>query len=312
MIKIHYNLNDTDICSPHKMGKESLWVCEIGHSYPGKGYLSRLMSRNCYVLHYIKSGCGYYRNHPVEAPCVFLMRPDETQYYTVSDDPKSPQWEQYWIMFSGPAAEGYLREAGFGNEEQSVFPCPYINQAYHILHDLQSIINYTNHDDRFYMLTGLFRLFSLHSATSHPTAPGVRQSYSRYVQTICDYIQENYAQPLCEDDLAAIVHLSTRYMHRIFKQELGISPIRYLNAYRVQCAKRLLTELNLPVNQTAEAVGFSDPNYFCCVFQRFTDGLSPMEYKKKHHLKLIGTQQALEAKAEEKKGEPRKKGAPKK
>ena len=269
---------------------------EIGHSFPIKGYLSRLMSRNCYVLHYVIKGNGYYRNHRVEGPCVFLMRPDETQYYTVDDDPDSPQWEQYWIMFSGHAAPAFLKEAGFEDEDLSVFPCPYITQACNLLRDLQTMINYTNQDDRFFMLTGLFRLFSLHSAATNPEAPGVRRNYSRYVQTICDYIQENYAKPLCENELAALVHLSTRYMHRIFKQEMGIAPIRYLNSYRIQCAKRLLTEQNLPVNQTAESVGFSDPNYFCCVFQRFSDGMSPLEYKKKHRLKHSNTKNESEVK----------------
>lgn len=61
---------------------------------------------------------------------------------------------------------------------------------------------------------------------------------------------------------------------------MGVPPIRYLNNYRIQCAKKLLIDSNFTIANIAESIGFINPNYFCRAFKRHNNGISPSEFRK--------------------------------
>jgi AraC-like DNA-binding protein len=58
-----------------------------------------------------------------------------------------------------------------------------------------------------------------------------------------------------------------------------MTPIAYLNRYRITQAKRLLKETDHTITQIAMDVGFSDSGYFSRVFRRET-GMSPEAYRR--------------------------------
>lgn len=275
MYKAHYVGNNTDIFMSEHHGKNAPHVVEIGHSTPPHGYESKPLCRNVWVLHYVVSGEGLYFGQPVTGPCVFIETPDTVQFYAVSDNASAPVWEQYWIMFDGQTAPDWLAYAGFP-KVPTVLPCPYMHQAQSIFSELLTSSNYIGQNDHYYMLSGLCRLFALHAATKEK-AP---RSDSAYVRKIRAYIHDNYATIRSEAELADLVHLSTRYMNKIFKKETGKPPIQYLNHYRIRCAKNLLERPELSIHEISEMLGFSNPNYFCCVFQRHCNGISPLAYRK--------------------------------
>ena len=275
MYKAHYVGNNTDIFMSEHHGKNAPHVVEIGHSTPPHGYESKPLCRNVWVLHYVVSGEGLYFGQPVTGPCVFIETPDTVQFYAVSGNESAPAWEQYWIMFDGQTAPDWLAYAGFP-KVPTVLPCPYMHQAQSIFAELLTSSNYIGQNDHYYMLSGLCRLFALHAATKEK-AP---RSDSAYVRKIRAYIHDNYATIRSEAELADLVHLSTRYMNKIFKKETGKPPIQYLNHYRIRCAKSLLERPELSIHEISEMLGFSNPNYFCCVFQRHCNGISPLAYRK--------------------------------
>jgi AraC-like DNA-binding protein len=71
--------------------------------------------------------------------------------------------------------------------------------------------------------------------------------------------------------------LSERHLTRCFHQEIGITPITYLNRYRVRQAKVLLDAGGLGITEIALDVGFSTPSYFSRVFREQV-GISPSAY----------------------------------
>ncbi len=91
-------------------------------------------------------------------------------------------------------------------------------------------------------------------------------------------IHEHYAKAMPREALAASVGVSERYLTRCFKQETGITPVAYLNRYRIRQACRLLDAGHLSITEVALAVGFSDSGYFSRVF-RDEIGLSPKPYQ---------------------------------
>jgi signal transduction histidine kinase/DNA-binding LacI/PurR family transcriptional regulator/DNA-binding response OmpR family regulator len=91
------------------------------------------------------------------------------------------------------------------------------------------------------------------------------------------FIHMNYAEPISRSDVAAHVGLSERHLTRCFHQEVGLTPITYLNRYRVKQAKVLLDRGEKGITEVAMEVGFSNNSYFTRVFREEV-GLSPRAY----------------------------------
>lgn len=92
------------------------------------------------------------------------------------------------------------------------------------------------------------------------------------------YIHEHYMEPIARKEIAAHVNLSPRHLDRCFCEEMDLTPIAYLNRFRLRQARRLLLDNVLNISEIAAAVGFSDSSYFCRVFKRDV-GISPSDYR---------------------------------
>jgi AraC-like DNA-binding protein len=125
--------------------------------------------------------------------------------------------------------------------------------------------------------------------SDHETAAGVNrllqgedrlsQATSLLVKQTIAYLQQNYAQHLTRQQMAKAVGVSEDYLGRIFLQELGLSPMEYLNRYRIKEAKVLLSHTCASVTDVANQVGFDDPAYFSRAFRKQV-GVSPRAYRK--------------------------------
>jgi len=68
------------------------------------------------------------------------------------------------------------------------------------------------------------------------------------------------------EDLADRLGIGTRHLSRLFRRHLGASPIQVAKTARVQRAKRLLDETDLPIAQIAMRAGFGSLRRFNAVF----------------------------------------------
>lgn len=91
------------------------------------------------------------------------------------------------------------------------------------------------------------------------------------------YIHEHFREKLCIEDLAALNRVSNSYFSRAFHKVVGTTPMKYINALRINEATHLL-ETGKTIEEIAVEVGFNDPKYFSKVFKKST-GLSPSGYK---------------------------------
>jgi AraC-like DNA-binding protein len=92
------------------------------------------------------------------------------------------------------------------------------------------------------------------------------------------YIHEHYAESVSREAIASHVGVHENYLSRTFHQEVGVTPMIYLNRYRVRQAKALLDE-NQSVTEVALAVGFSSSAHFSRVFSAEV-GVSPSAYRR--------------------------------
>lgn len=80
------------------------------------------------------------------------------------------------------------------------------------------------------------------------------------------------------ESAAEISGISPRTLSRRFKLATGQSFNEYLTQLRIDTARDLLQNSNLPIGDVADRVGYKDSAYFSRLFKR-TTGISPREYR---------------------------------
>lgn len=103
-------------------------------------------------------------------------------------------------------------------------------------------------------------------------------SYSASVKRAVAYIEENYASNITLDEIAGRAEISRSYLSMLFKQETGTNLVTYLNQYRIEKGKKLLTATNLKIYEIADTIGFGSPYYFSKVFKEIT-GMQCKEFR---------------------------------
>ena len=98
------------------------------------------------------------------------------------------------------------------------------------------------------------------------------------VEQVQEYLRQNYAQDIEFTQIADSYHVSSAYLSKIFKDQVGMTPSRYRNACRINVAKELLIKTNLPLSAVAEKAGFTDQFYFSKTFKK-TTGMSPAQFR---------------------------------
>lgn len=99
------------------------------------------------------------------------------------------------------------------------------------------------------------------------------------VRKAINYIKEYYNYKISLDEIANSMNITPEYLSRLFTKEIGKSFSDYLKEYRIENAKKLMSNDKLKIYQIAKKVGYSDPKYFCKVFKEVT-GMTPKEYLK--------------------------------
>ena len=100
------------------------------------------------------------------------------------------------------------------------------------------------------------------------------------LERVISYIESSYSRKTSVEELARLANMSVSRFFPYFKNEFGVTPIDYINSYRVGRAIILLmNDSSLTVESVSEAVGFESSAYFRRVFKSVT-GYSPRQYRK--------------------------------
>ncbi len=107
-----------------------------------------------------------------------------------------------------------------------------------------------------------------------------RETSHTAVERVRTFIERNFERDIPLEEAAARARFSPHYFSRAFKVHTGMTFVDYVNAVRVDRAKRLLRDSDLTIKEIAAAVGIGDPNYFSRVFKQHAR-LTPSEYRSK-------------------------------
>lgn len=98
------------------------------------------------------------------------------------------------------------------------------------------------------------------------------------VNRVKKYIMEHLDGDTSLYNLAEQVHFSREYLLRIFKKQEGITILQYINDMKLDMAKQLLKDSDLPIKEIADQLGFVSQGYFGRFF-RNKMGMSPNAYR---------------------------------
>ncbi len=82
------------------------------------------------------------------------------------------------------------------------------------------------------------------------------------------WIHDHYTERIRLQQIADSAGISKSFCGILFQQHTGMSPIEYLNEYRLQQAKALLQDTDLTILEIALQTGFNGSSYFCEMFKR--------------------------------------------
>ena len=229
--------------------------------------------RNLFVLHYIRSGEGYFEINKkvikVKGKTLFLIPPDvPVSYYPKTKNP----WQYLWIECTGPHCKQLFKQAGFTEDR------PTIENIEEIEEPFSQLINTSceNKNGFIYGMIGKFYeiMYTLIKKNSLPVEQDT-------LNEITEYIKANYFDPnLTIDSIAHKFGISAPYLSKIFKKEKGLSPIKYLLNTRMEHACSMLSTQQYTISEIAYAVGYNSPFYFSNAFKKIY-GFPPSSYSTK-------------------------------
>ena len=104
---------------------------------------------------------------------------------------------------------------------------------------------------------------------------------SKSISDCIDYIYANIQKKISLEDLATHVNLSTSYLSRLFKQEIGVSISDYIREKKIEKAQNLLKYSNYSSIEIATHLSFSSQSHFIASFEKLV-GLTPRKYREKY------------------------------
>jgi AraC family transcriptional regulator len=120
-----------------------------------------------------------------------------------------------------------------------------------------------------------------HSVQSRPgVLPPMPVVSHQRMRQLLEFIEANLDQPLTLDAMAAHVGISPLYLARAFKAAIGQSPHQYVLARRIERAKELLRNTEMPIIDVALSVGFSSQSHLSHWMIRQT-GITPAVYRRR-------------------------------
>jgi len=98
------------------------------------------------------------------------------------------------------------------------------------------------------------------------------------IKKVLSYIRDNINKKIEIDDLAKISCLSKDHLIRVFKAEVGQTPLNYITQRKLDLAQLLLTTTETPIKQIGQEIGYDDNSYFNRIFKNKL-GVTPQNYR---------------------------------
>lgn len=231
-----------------------------------------------YTLHLVTGGKGILtineKSHTVCEGDIFFIPPKvPMMYYPLEDDP----WQYYWFYLRGNTLPDLQKLLGFS-----------LDNPIRTLHNASMFFDQIPHlfDEDFRSARQYYKTMAMFMHLVSELCP--EKSERIYSQTDSmigqarEIIALNCTNAYFEIKmLPHVLHISHSYLCKLFKQETGISAIRFLLDARLTHATKLLLKSKSSVKEIAISSGFRNELHFMKEFKK-KYGMTAGEYRRKY------------------------------
>jgi AraC-like DNA-binding protein len=123
----------------------------------------------------------------------------------------------------------------------------------------------------------LIRLLEVESRQNHLLDPSSRATSDPITAAVA-YILGHLDERMTIESLSKMAYMSESSFFRGFRNEMGISPVDFINNERIKMAASLLKRPELSMRQVAMRCGFNSASYFTRMFKKHY-GISPSSFQ---------------------------------
>ena len=185
--------------------------------------------------------------HEVEAPALLWLFPGVRHGYR-----PSTRWQQSWILFGGSAA-GALTTLGYLD---AAHPVRRYADSREVERAFAKVLRVTRAGGRSTDVQAVAAIFELIGAATRDESAG----------DLVERLQGLACRPLSIQQYAEALGLSVHDLRESVRSAAGVTPQEVILTTRLNTAKALLAESDLPVAAIAREVGYEDPAYFSRLF----------------------------------------------
>ena len=129
-----------------------------------------------------------------------------------------------------------------------------------------------------FLLSDVWMMFL--SSLQMPTDVSSSADSDARIRKLLGFVFEHYGERISIENLAESANISQRECYRIFRDRLHISPVEYINSYRIQIASQMLISTEKTITEIGQACGLGSSSYFGKVFKAKM-GCTPEQFRVK-------------------------------
>jgi AraC-like DNA-binding protein len=252
------------------------YVQSAGRYYCLPGFYEEHSAYNSFLILVTLDGKGslYYRGKEYllnKGQVVFISCLDKHCYSTFEKN----VWETLWVNFNGSESRSY-----FEMIYKNYGPVINLNKVSDIPKNMDQILKMLEYKDLRLdiinskilvdILTELL-LDSLKVNTNEFEMPDT-------VKKAVAIIESSFNQPIDLDSLSREICISKFHLSKLFKKYTNFSPYEYLIKYRINYAKNLLKNTNIPIHAISLEIGFESVSHFIKIFHQYEE-TTPLKFR---------------------------------
>lgn len=232
-----------------------------------------------YQLLYITNGNGVFTFGNSKQSCfitegkMFFLMPGVWHTYKPLEN---SGWNEYWIGFRGEIIEKIVKEGFFLNRP----PVFNIGMSEEIINLYYKAIEIANEERAGFQqaLSGIVMNILGLMYYRDKTGDFEDLELINKMNKAKVLMRENVYTSISGEDIAKNLGISYSGFRRAFKELTGTSPTKYMLELKLNEAKLLLYNTNLPIKEISYSLNFENPDYFPIFFKKRT-GKTPSEYR---------------------------------
>lgn len=203
----------------------------------------------------------------------FIAPQDVIQTITHHHNPKTHRMICRWVFLKIKFNDLYIFDKCY--DLPTILPAEYTNEMNQLFNEMFST------DDAFDEQICYLKIAKLLFRIAK-----IKDINNNCVENAIDFIKNNYHEKIDVKSIANLINMSESNLYVVFKKHTSLSPISYLNNYRLSAATEQLINSEKSISEISKSVGIDDSVYFNKLFKKAYN-MSPKKYKELFNLKSI-------------------------